>query len=484
MIKPNKLAAIYLIACSFITYGQDLLDQEDLNSLEQNTLQNKDLNNLNKNASRSISLQTAIEEGLRLNYDQKIRKYEFQINEINFDDAFDDFFFPKVNLNLATSSDHFVENLYRDNYDNAQDPRTPNGYVGIEIEDYTLFNWGRDYLDYLNSKDNYQREKKSFTEEKRALRLSIIAEYFNLSRQNRVVQIYKKQLSHTSFVYRLAREKLSLQKIRSQEFLQAKSLFLEAHKNYQDSLNTYYAIQENLALLMGTELDASLQPTNELIFKALNINKDDSLKFALKNNPGLLEARKNVNVAARSYQRALKDNLPLPKFSVKLGTYNRSISSSGAVDNYETFNGSKNIEIAASLNMTWRLYGSGGFFNSRITKKSFYNKQISEIKLRESSRSVHSTNYALYSQIKYLEKKYEAANARIKNARKSFDKSIDDYLSSKLSLSALQQVLNELRFASIDFESTKYEHLVSKLNLAQLMGVDDFPGDNFDQLAR
>ena len=154
MIKPNKLAAIYLIACSFITYGQDLLDQEDLNSLEQNTLQNKDLNNLNKNASRSISLQTAIEEGLRLNYEQKIRKYEFQINEINFDDAFDDFFFPKVNLNLATSSDHFVENLYRDNYDNAQDPRTPNGYVGIEIEDYTLFNWGRDYLDYLNSKDN------------------------------------------------------------------------------------------------------------------------------------------------------------------------------------------------------------------------------------------------------------------------------------------------------------------------------------------
>lgn len=142
------------------------------------------------------------------------------------------------------------------------------------------------------------------------------------------------------------------------------------------------------------------------------------------------------------------------------------------------------LNLAASLNMSWRIYGSGGFFNSRVTKASFYNKKITEIKLRESNRSVQSTNYALFSQIKYLEKKFEAADARIKNARKSFDKSIDDYLSSKLSLSALQQVLNELQVSSIDYEMTKYEHLVAKLSLAQLMGVDDFPGDNFDQLAR
>lgn len=191
MKKHFFLAAISILVHSPISLGQDLLDQEDLNSIENSTSIKDTLNDNLKNSSRAISLQAAIEEGLRLNYEQKVRKFEFQLNEISFDDAFDDFFLPKINLNLGTVSDHQVDTLYKDSNDNSESAKTPAGYVGIEIEDYTVFNWGKDYLDYLNSKENYQRAKKSFTEEKRALRLSIIAEYFNLARQKRVIQIYK-----------------------------------------------------------------------------------------------------------------------------------------------------------------------------------------------------------------------------------------------------------------------------------------------------
>ena len=48
----------------------------------------------------------------------------------------------------------------------------------------------------------------------------------------------------------------------------------------------------------------------------------------------------------------------------------------------------------------------------------------------------------------------------------------------------MQQVLEHLRTANIDLENTKYEHLIEKLTLSQLMGLDDFPGDKFDQLVR
>ena len=36
--------------------------------------------------------------------------------------------------------------------------------------------------------------------------------------------------------------------------------------------------------------------------------------------------------------------------------------------------------------------------------------------------------------------------------------------------------------ASVDYEKSKYDHLVSKLQLASLMGVDDFPGERFEGL--
>ncbi len=455
--------------------------QTNLEQLEKDINSNKITQNLDDRA-KGISLQDAIEDGLRKNFTELSRKYQFQLNEITYKDAHDDFYYPKLNLTMRTTSDHCTENLYRDQNTNAESPKTPTGSIGLEFEDYTVFNWGKDYLDYLNAKESYSRAKLGFDESKRELRLQIIAEYFNLARQNSIVKIYKKQLSHTSFVYRLAKEKLTLRKINSQEFYQAKALFLNSHKNYHDSLFDYYKIQQSLADLLGEELKTIYKPLSILKFKPISFGPNESMRFVIKNNPDLLDAKSEMKNSSRSYQRVLKDNMPLPKFSLKLGSYQRAFSSGGYDDQYETFNGSKNLEIAATLNMSWRIYGSGGFFNSRTTESSFYNKKLSEIKLREAQRSIEVANRLTHSRILHLEKKYDAVNAELKNARKTFDKVIDNYLASRTRFTDVEQVLAELLGSSIAFENTKYEHLLEKLTMAKLMGVDDFPGDKFDQL--
>lgn len=472
----NKILILFLLFDLSSSFAQTDLDQ-----LEKDIKQNKLTQNLD-NQAEGITLQDAIESGLRKSNPELVRKYSFQLNEIVFKDARDDFYYPKLNLTMSTSSDHFTENLYRDQTTNAESSKTPTGSIGLEIEDYTLFNWGKDYLDFLNSKESYQRTKQNLTEDKRELRFQIIAEYFNLSRQNAIIRIFKKQLSHTSFIYRLAKEKLTLRKITTQEFLHAKTLFLEAHKNYHSSLFEYYKIQESFATILGDELKTIYKPLSRLKFKAIAFGSDESYRFVNNNSRDLLDARSDVKNSNRSYQRVLKNNLPLPKFSVKLGSYQRSFSSGGYSDDYETFAGSKNIEIAATLNMSWRIYGSGGFFNSRATETSFYNKKISELKLREAHRNTKVANRLTHSRILHLEKKYEATDAELKNARKVFDKVIDNYLSSKTKFTNVKQILDELLNASINYELTKYEHLLEKLTLAKLMGVDDFPGDKFDRL--
>lgn len=472
-----------LLIVLFVGLGQTGWSQDlDLNQIEKETAAKTNYIDKLGDEAKKITLQDAIEEGLRNNFNEKVRSYSFQLNEITWDDAFEGFWFPQLNLTMQTGEDHYIDDIYRDPYSNAQSGVTPTGYVGLELQDYTLFNWGRDYLDYLNSKRTYNRNKQIFKEQRRELRFNIIAEYFNLARQNQVVRIYKRQLSHTSFIYRLAKEKMSLRKITSQEFLQAKSLFLESHKNYQDALYDYYEIQNSLATFLGDNLNTIYKPINQLKFKKITIKRGEALSFAYKTSPDLLDARVEMENSSRSYQKALKDNLPLPKFSVKLGSYQRQFSSGGYEDVYETFDDSKNVEIAATVNATWTIFGPGGLMNKRVQESSYYQRKISELKLRETHRNIKVTNNMTHARILYLEKKYEAVEQERKNARRVFDKAIDNYISSKTRFADIYQVLEELLSSQIHYENTKYEHLLEKLKLSKLMGMDDFPGEKFDSL--
>jgi outer membrane protein TolC len=454
---------------------------QDLEALEQEIIKDNTALNLNDSA-KGMTLLDAIEEGLRKNNAEVLRKYEFQLNELDYKDIYDDFYFPKLSLTMSTSQDHFAENLYRDSLENASSSKTPTGSIGLGFNDYTIFNWGKDYLSFLNSKHSYNRNKEKFKEKKRELRYQIIVSYFNLSRLNKLVFIYKKQLSHTSFIYRLAKEKLSLRKINSQEFLQAKAEFLEAHRAYQDSLFNYYNHQQTFSNLLGDDLKSTYKPIDSLRFKPIAIGSIEAAKMIARNQPSILDAKLAVENSNRDYQRVLKENLPLPKFSLKLGSYQRAYSTSGYEDSYSTFSNSKNIEIAASLNMSWTLYGSGGFFNSRETERSYFQKKISEIKLREAHRESRVANNLTHSRILYLEKKYTANNKQLINARKVFDKTIDNYIASRTKFVDVKQVLEHLRETSIHFENSKYEHLVEKITFASLMGLDDFPGEKFDNL--
>jgi len=470
---------IILLFCIFLAHS--IQADDDLESLERE-FEGNDKTSISQNKAKYISIQDAIEIGLRTNLDEKLRVYQFQLNEIYYQDAFDDFYLPKLQLTMGTTSDHFAENLYRDPVTNASSAKTPTGFIGVGFKDYTLFNWGKDYLDYANAKNTYYRQKEKLSEERRELRLKVIFEYFNLSRLKNIVTIYKKQLSHTSFVYRLAKEKLSLKKIKVQEFLQAKAIFLKAHKEFHEANTAYYTAQESLAQVLGDDPGTVYVPTDNLKQVPLSINLGEIEKLAVKKNPKILDARYEVENAVRSHQKTLKENLPLPKFSVKLGTYKRLFSDSGYEDNYNTFDDSKNVEIAATLNMTWTLYGSGGFLNSRITESSFYKQRMAEIKMKDSIRESRVSNRLTLSRVQLLEKQFVAVEAELKNARYVFDKTIDNYISSKTTFVDLESVLTELLNSSVNFQNTKFEHLIEKLNLAKTIGIEDFPGEKFDRM--
>ncbi len=430
--------------------------------------------------AKVISLHDAISQGLRLNSQERIRGYRKGLIELNWKDTFEGFWFPQLSLTINTS-DHHVQSVYN-NQNETLLSKTPSGFVGLEFEDYTVFNWGRDYLDYLNEKASYLRENQILTEQKRDLRFRIIDKYFNLSLLKQIRLIKKTQLRHTSFIYKLSKEKLSLGKINRQELLQGKEEFLRAHQEFQDINAQVATTEEELAELLGDDLSTTYTLTNQLKYSPLNIQKDETVSLAQQKSPQLRQANVELENANRSFEKNLKDNLPLPKFTVRLGAYRHSFSNQGSQDSFTTYGDDNDVEIAASINMKWKIFGSGGFLNSREREREYFNKRIAEIEFTEAKRDVKVAISTFHKQISHLEKKVEASEARLKNSRLLFDSALDRYISGKTTFPNVALALDSLINTEEAFERAKYEHLAQKLNLANLAGVDDFPGEKFDNL--
>jgi outer membrane protein TolC len=433
------------------------------------------------NQSKRLTLKEAIETGLRKNSLQKSREYEREKIELDWKDNYDAFWFPQLSLKLQTE-ETLVDNLYTDIQDNNGTSKTPNGFIGLEFENYTLFNWGKDYLDYQNNKQTYKRAKKSLEERRRNLRFGIIGQYFNLSRAKRVLQIKRSQLRHSSFIYRLAKEKITLKKINGQHYLQAKAEFLRSHAEFQDALFDVTEQENALAQVLGDELSTSYTTAEQLKYVPLTTNRSESYKYALKQSPEYLAAKTNLENANRSFQKALKDNMPLPKFDIKLGAFKHNLSDAGAYDTMGQDDGSRNVELVASINMTWKIFGSGGLFNSRVQERSYLNKRVAEIEFTEARRNTSTLVNTYHRKIRYLEKQVEANSAFVKNARKTFDRTLDNYIGGKTTFPNMKMVLDSLILSETTYETSKYQHMLVKLKLAYIMGIDDFPGESFEKM--
>ncbi len=456
------------------------LKADDLEDIEKIS-QDSPYKDKTKNESKIISLKDVLEEGLRMNSQEQTRKFSKEILEIEWSDNYKNFWYPQLNFTIS-QEETLVDNLYGDVNDNNGTSKTPNGYAGLEVDNYTVFNWGKDYLEYKNTKETYKRQKQILKEKRRSLRFEIISNYFALIKTKKISRAMRNQLRQSSFIYRLAKEKYSLKKIKIQHYFQAKSEYLRAHKEYQNALYFVAQMERNLAKTIGDDLETSYTPREELKFKTLTNLPGTSYKFAMDRSPKFLNAKASLNNANRSFQKALKDNMPLPKFDIKFGALRHNFSSAGAKDTYETEAGNKNVELVASINMKWKIFGSGGLFNSNLDRKAYLKKRISEIEYREAKRDVKVQINSIHRQIRFLEKRYEASAALVKAIRKTFDKTLDNYIGGKTSFPDMKLTLELMTNASVDYEKSKYDHLVSKLQLASLMGVDDFPGERFEGL--
>lgn len=433
---------------------------------------------------RVLDLRSAIEEAIRKNPFEKIRGYQKSKIDLRRSDIFQSFWLPNLALELQTSNqriDRFKQSTQNTPGMGAQ--QAPTGSLGLVIEDYTVFNWGRDYLEYQNNKQLLNRQDQILLEQKRHLKFAVIAQYFRLLKIKEVLRIKREQLRQASFIHKIAREKLKLKKIRAQEYYQTRSEYLRAQTEYQEASFELGIEEEKIANLLGDEYRGSYRTNEQLKYAAINATKEEALKLAQAQSPAFRDAKLAYDNATRSYEKTLKDNLPLPKFSLNLGTYRTGFDPEGNYWQYETSPGNRNIEIVAAIDMRWNLLGEGGFFNGRRNQEAFLNKQITETNFFNTRRELEVKIRTIYKTLRFLEQRVDISGFQQKNAQSNYDVVLDNYVSGVTTYPDMKIALDNLVDSSINSQNVKFDHLLRKLELADLMGLEDFPGENFESLA-
>lgn len=430
---------------------------------------------------KPISLSQAIEQGYRQNFEQQERNYLKRIIELNWLDAREDFWVPNLQVTLMTEPQRLAR-LKNGGLPGEASTKEPTGALGFELGEYTIFNWGKDYLAYQNQKTTFERGNQRLAEQRRELRHDIIIDYLYLLTVQELVTIKRDQLRHASFIYRLNRERVSNKKISGQDYFQARQEYLKAQTDYQEVRDLIVDANRLLAKRISDQAGTRYVVNQGMQFERIKLTANEADQIARQTNPDVLSAKALTEIAQREAEILNKENLPLPKISVNLGAYNYRFGSGRNSFRYETTPGSSDIDVVATINATWSLTGSGGFFNTRKMRRGALERALAQKQQQKAEFDSTTSARSLYEKVKIYESQFEILEARSLNAIKQYDVILENYMNKKARFSDFQNALEEKNEARSLLSEVRFEHAKTKILLARTIGIEDFPGESFEKL--
>lgn len=429
-----------------------------------------------------LTLGDVLEQGLRQNYDQLVRNHQKKLLDLGFEDSYAKFWYPTVNVNLSTDSYRLGE-LFDGDDDAGKTSDAVNGNASLSLGNYTLFNWGKDYLGYLNERTTYRRGVTQLHEFRRNLKQNLIIAFFEVLAQKKIEKAYREKLRYSAFIYRYNKERFSKGKTSRLHFLQARNEYLKSQSEYQDTKIQSEQIDEKMAFLIADNVGTRYILKEDIRFEKIKIKEEQAYKLSSVNNIAVLNAKTAVQNAKRELEIQKRENLPLPKLTVNLGAYNHNFNSQGQRTIYETEDNSSNVELVATLTATWSIFGEGGFFNQRKTTQAMVTKNQNLQTLIKSKRQATSIIRAHFRAVKRYEKQIEILSRRVSNSEKLAESALTGYTENKSRFPDFKAALDDYTNAQVDYARAQYNHVRSKILIAQNIGIEELPGEVFEKLA-
>lgn len=431
---------------------------------------------------KTITLNDVIEQGLRLNSDQEMRNLNLELNQLNIDSNFRSFWLPSLKLTLVTEEQR-VGTLSSSTRESSERASTRAfGSFGFDLGTYTLFNWGKDYAIYLNNKQSLERQKALGDEEKKDLKLDLIADYLELIKKKKVLKIRQDQLRRASFIYRLNKEKVSVGKTSQQDYYLARATYLKAQSDFQTAKIEADRADENLAFLIKEKSGTKFIVNETVDYQKIKITLANALDLLADKNSDIRDSKTRIELAERELDVARKENLPLPKFTLNLGGYRHKFGPSQNTTRYETYDDTGAIDVVATINATWDLFGSDGLLNRDKLRRKRIELELSRHQLSKSKSFSEASAQNIYKNLITLQNQLLILEARVPTAQKTFDTILENYLEGKTRFNDYKLALDDFIETKVMYETFLAEHAQQKLQLAKVIGIEDFPGENFEKI--
>ena len=430
---------------------------------------------------RPLSLGIVIEQGMRKYQDNIIRRKNIEISKNKLKDAKESFWTPNPKITLQMNPQR-IGTLKSGSQSASRITKDASGAVGLELGEYTLFNWGKDYLDFKNEKESLERQIQRDKEGLREFKQELIRQYVELIHAKDLKVITRQYLQSATLVYRLNREKVLQKKVTKHEYYQARSEYLRAQEHYTQA-KTNEAIQnENMAKLLDDAPGTLYLLKDDYEYSKSTYSRENAMATARKFSPFILDRKVDSNIKAREYEIALRDNLPLPKITVNFGTYSHGFSgSSVGTDYYTSSPGDSNIDLVASLNASWTLFGDGGLFNRRKVANAKLEKEKAVYNLSLTRRRVEEAIVNIFNFLNSTVEQIEILKNRNDSLKKRMDTALNQYSKRKTRFLEYQMAMEDY-YESLNRESIlKYRYLAKRIELAQIIGVENLPDQTFDK---
>ena len=438
----------------------------------------------NTAAYKSLHLGEAVEQGLRTSADQAVRDLKVQYYDLDWDRKFQEFWLPQVTMYAATAP-YRLGRLKKGNRQGTSSPyESPaGGHIGLEIGDYTIFNWGKDYKRYLNEKSEYLRRQEALGEERRELKQNIIYAYFNLYTAQEIEKVLRQQLRQASFIYRLNRERLSAGKTSKQEYFQARGLYLQAQQKYFVGQTKFKQACAQMASYLHDPEGTLYVAIDPLRFQKYEGSLAEEIRLGKDNNPRVKESQKNITVQEREHHISRLERLPLPRISLRLGVYDQDLGQPRHSAHYANEDGGDNhLDLVARIQATWDIVGPSGFFNSRKSKEKFLAVQIATQERHAAQDDVENQIRQIHQAILQAQNDVEIWTAQVENTKQQYDTAINNYLKQRTTFLDYQQALEDRTQAEINWRTANLDHVGQKIALAIAMGVENPPTEILERL--
>ena len=295
---------------------------------------------------------------------------------------------------------------------------------------------------------------------------AIILSYYNCIIQKKRVQLFEDivNLSRTRLKYE--KEKLNIGKSSKIEYLQKKSAMLTDSSNLIIQRMNYSNSVKNFNLLLSIESEKKWSFDDQIVHNMQVYNLKDLEEKTIRNNQNLINQYINIKISEQNIK--LMKTQFYPMIGINAGaTYNQSKYDLG---NFE-YNGSstgKTLNYFSNLSLNLKIFDGGKIFQT--INKIKLQKKRDELELSKLQQEVKAELKQYLNEYNHKIILYNLNNKTYEISKINYDLAIERYKNGLINSFILRDIELTYIRSGITFYETSYSLKQSEINLLKITG--------------